>query len=367
MSTAVKICLALSLLGLFACDKRKEDCDLLGDEDSNGLSDCVDSTCKELPACVRPPEESCSNLIDEDADGLFDCQDPSACGASPACVPGSTFLGGSCQQPSDCSTTEAPFCFSEETFGFPGGACSAFCDLEQAECEGGEHCIDVGIDPGLCVKACGVDADCGRPGYICKNIGVGNTGLEQSICFPSCTQDTQCAPGNKCDQNTGLCQPIEDCQNLIDDDNDELIDCEDINDCPQGPDCPLDAFCAQAAIALEGENVGDTAAGTNAFAGSCIGAGTPEVLFTFTPGVLDQEGFLSIRLFSNEADQGVYVRRDCLDSDSELGCVDRLAAGNTEQLELSVEGGVPLTLFVDTFLSPGDTGTFFLTLSFTPN
>jgi hypothetical protein len=54
-----------------------ERCDLLGDEDCDGLADCADPDC--LSSCV----EDCDDLVDNDGDALADCADPdcrSSCG-----------------------------------------------------------------------------------------------------------------------------------------------------------------------------------------------------------------------------------------------------------------------------------------------
>src|SRR6185295_7466039 len=66
-------------------DVPPERCDVVGDEDGNGLADCADPACAATPACqVRV--ESCSSPGDEDGNGLADCADP-ACAAVPACQP----------------------------------------------------------------------------------------------------------------------------------------------------------------------------------------------------------------------------------------------------------------------------------------
>jgi len=54
------------------------------DDDCNGLTDCYDSACKNLPTCTDKKKEICNNGIDDDGNGLVDCKDP-ACFGDPAC------------------------------------------------------------------------------------------------------------------------------------------------------------------------------------------------------------------------------------------------------------------------------------------
>jgi hypothetical protein len=54
------------------------------DDDCNGLADCLDSACKNLPTCIDHKKEICNNGVDDDGNGLIDCKDP-ACFGDPAC------------------------------------------------------------------------------------------------------------------------------------------------------------------------------------------------------------------------------------------------------------------------------------------
>jgi hypothetical protein len=66
-----------------ACGTR-EICDNGIDDDCNGLTDCFDSACRDLPACIDRKKEICNNGIDDDGNSLIDCKDP-ACFGDPAC------------------------------------------------------------------------------------------------------------------------------------------------------------------------------------------------------------------------------------------------------------------------------------------
>jgi hypothetical protein len=55
------------------------------DDNCNGLTDCQESVCQPLPACINVRKEQCTNGIDDDHNGLIDCADP-ACFGDPACI-----------------------------------------------------------------------------------------------------------------------------------------------------------------------------------------------------------------------------------------------------------------------------------------
>jgi len=58
------------------------------DDDCNGVKDCVDPACQNLPACINHKKELCDNGIDDDGNGLVDCQDPACFGDKACTVPG---------------------------------------------------------------------------------------------------------------------------------------------------------------------------------------------------------------------------------------------------------------------------------------
>lgn len=63
-----------------------EDCDVVGDEDTDGLADCLDPDCSADPDCIGPTPEDCDSVGDEDEDGDPDCLD-SDCADDPDCAP----------------------------------------------------------------------------------------------------------------------------------------------------------------------------------------------------------------------------------------------------------------------------------------
>jgi hypothetical protein len=58
------------------------------DDDCNGVSDCVDPACQNLPACINHKKELCTNGIDDDGNGLVDCKDPACFGDKACAIPG---------------------------------------------------------------------------------------------------------------------------------------------------------------------------------------------------------------------------------------------------------------------------------------
>lgn len=160
-----------------------------------------------------PPEVDCDNLTDDDLDGLVDCEDPSDCQTFFDCQSGFGVVGDPCFSPSDCSANMTdPLCLSESYTGYLGGYCSEFCDLVNDDCSGDAICVDMGYSAvnGICMDTCASDADC-RMGYVCADMG-----FAQTICTMG---------------------PESICDNMADDDGDNLIDCQDPTSCKTSGAC----------------------------------------------------------------------------------------------------------------------------------
>jgi hypothetical protein len=70
------------LLWGYGDDEYETNCGDNIDDDSDGLTDCADSSdCSSASECA----EDCDNEIDDDADGATDCADL-ACSSDPACM-----------------------------------------------------------------------------------------------------------------------------------------------------------------------------------------------------------------------------------------------------------------------------------------
>jgi hypothetical protein len=146
------------------------------------------------------------------------------------------------------------------------------------------------------------------------------------------------------------------CGDGLDNDLNGLIDCEDPV-CASGATCTNAAVCAAAPLLL-GTNTGTTVGGTDEFAASCTGEGSPEVVYSFSA---PSHGVLSLDLASVN-DLGLYVRSTCNDSTTELACVDNFGFED-DMLTVEVQSGAALSIFVDSSL-PLYAGAFTLSSSF---
>lgn len=108
---------------------------------------------------------------------------------------------------------------------------------------------------------------------------------------------------------------------------------------------------------------GTTVGGSVDFDGLCAPPGAPSVLYAYTPGVTGETGDVTVTIAS-ASDLGLHVRTTCADAATEVYCGDTQAGGTNEVLKFAVDGGVPLTLFVDGFL-PGFSGPFTLDVAYT--
>jgi cysteine-rich repeat protein len=325
----------------------------------------ADEQCSVLGSCDTTrrfcvaPEVDCSNGEDDDGDGLIDCEDPKSCQGSPACASGATLTGHPCTSNADCAAAGGdPACISEAGFGFPHGSCSEFCELSTNDCGSANAvCVDRQLPSGhgMCFPSCTTAADCPTAGYQCASAGGG-----KKACLPACAADSQCS--TFCNLDNGLCAASdESCADAMDNDVDGRVDCEDL-DCAATCGSQLTMACGSA-IAAQASTQSDTTTGfTNLFSGSCTGMGANEKVFTFTPGAAGQVGALQLTLKS-ATDQGIYVRSACGDSVSEIGCADQKPGGQDETLTVPVTGGVPVSIFVDSYKA-GNTGPFTLSAAF---
>jgi hypothetical protein len=158
---------------------------------------------------VTAPESSCDDLVDDDFDGALDCDDGD-CQQLAVCASGALATGSPCTASSQCAASpNDPVCLPD-FWGFTGGYCSQYCDLETNDCGGDGICFDYGISQhGTCLDGCVGPGDC-RPGYACRDLG-----LATKVCY---------------------LPPESACNDHEDDDFDQLTDCED-------PDCQATIAC----------------------------------------------------------------------------------------------------------------------------
>lgn len=130
-------------------------------------------------------------------------------------------------------------------------------------------------------------------------------------------------------------------------------------------DCLVEACLNLPPLSLGITTEGDTSQNEDNFEGSCINTGEPDQAFTLLIGG-DEPGRLRLVLFS-KTDQALSVRLTCHIQGSELGCVDQVAGGDEELLEIPIpDPKAPLTVIVHAF-EPGDDGPFFLSAVFLPD
>jgi hypothetical protein len=270
--------------------------------------------------------------------------------------------GDPCETAADC---EGGFCLTEAEIGFPKGTCSAPCSAVDPEdpdagppgrvvCDAGQVCLyanDLTPEGGLCLPICDLGNPMCRPGYRCQPAVPPQ--IPEPVCFPFCEQNDHCASG-KCENNN--CQPMELCDDLLDNDFDGLVDCYDL-------ECGCPSACASPVFMDNGSVFsGDTTqAGTaNSTRGSCTGPNpgdetnggtgfTPEVAFYFIPPI---NGTLHIELTSGpNTDLGLYVRAVCEEKATELTCNDPAGVGGVDVIDLPVGQGSPYFIFVDGYQS----------------
>ncbi len=176
-------------LGFWDCDDpcyvdaAETCCTDVGDNDRDGLADCLDPDCAAEPACIPTSETNCADTIDEDVDGFTDCDDMD-CAGDVACAPASeTVCDDTIDEDMDGST-----------------------DCDDPDCAADPVCIPT------TETACNDTID------------------EDVDGFTDC-DDTDCAADPVC---TGSAEA--NCGDTIDDDGDTLIDCDD-------PDCDDDTIC----------------------------------------------------------------------------------------------------------------------------
>jgi cysteine-rich repeat protein len=132
----------------------QENCNVVGDEDNDGASDCADSDCAVDPDCIE--SGNCGDGIDNDLDGLIDCLDAAQCATDPLCVVnlcgnGAIDAGESC----DGALFDGATCSSATGNSLPLGdlSCSATCQIVTTGCsapicnnnntvDSGEQCDD---------------------------------------------------------------------------------------------------------------------------------------------------------------------------------------------------------------------------------
>jgi hypothetical protein len=367
-----------------------EDCKDAADNDCNGVADCLDPACVNVPDCgckPNPNGEVCTNNKDDDCDTTVDCNDTDCIGT----------------QVCGCSPTESGKCAN----GFDDD-CDLGIDCEDGDCFGDVACACQGIDE-FCGDGqdndCDLLVDCTDPNCdgifpcACQPPGVPEicNDFQDNDCdsLPDCA-DPECLISPACQMcsaeicDDGLdnncngaidcadsacffapnCAPVpEICNNGLDDDHDTLIDCQD-PDCANNPICVLNqANClSPKLIPGTGTYTGDTTGHINETKGSC-GGDAGEAVFYF---VLTDPSFVHVDSIGSSFDSTLYVRTGKCNTGKELGCDDDSGGVQwSAKLEFTILYPGTYYVFLDGYtvdpeLGPNE-GPFVLNVEIIPN
>ncbi|NUO47380.1 MAG: hypothetical protein HOV80_00840 [Polyangiaceae bacterium] len=340
-------------------------------------ADCTVTGECEYGTCAQPPKETetdCENLISDDGDYDVDCADED-CQGTPACMPGTTPLGGPCTKHSDCASPNGkPACLSEALTGHPGGACSELCPNIVGDCALGGYCVaatvfDTPAYEGSAIWHCPI-SPCSavepcRDGYSCS-CEANCPPQFPGACQADCNGDADCTlTGHACGgaQQTPtpvcLAPPIpEICDNGEDDDYDNDADCED-DDCAAACAALALEICG-AAPTLAASQSGNTAPGPGIGGINCLpgstGTVSPKVFRYQAPA----DGTLKLTLQS-VLPQYIQVVDACdLNSTNDVACRGDSDIDGLVELETDVVAGADYAVLVFA-AAPGHEDAFTLT------
>lgn len=310
------------------------------DNDCNGVADCFDPACEDVPNCgctPAPGGEDCGNGDDDDCDGTVDCLDTDCLGTNECgCIDSEAGFCGNgfdedcddlfdCDDP-DCAGADECACQGqvEQCQNGDDDDCDLMIDCADPDCAGSFSCTCMGPPmPENCVD--GDDNDCdGLPDCADPDCAVS----------PACAN---CMPENCVDGEDNDCNLLIDCadpscafhqsclpkpelcNNKLDDDNDNLVDCDD-PDCANVPVCKNKQSTCQTAKLIPGSGsyFGDTTGNKSNNHGSCGGA-AGEAVFYF---VLNQPAHVVVDSIGTSFDSVVYVRKGACGDGKEIGCDD---------------------------------------------
>lgn len=96
-------------------------------------------------------------------------------GCSSRVGPDGLAVGGPCIDEFDC--VAGSFCLNRPDF--PNGTCTTNCE-HVADCRGDSLCVD--LEAGVCLLPCTTDPDCGREGYVCREMVLRGEIDEGAVC-----------------------------------------------------------------------------------------------------------------------------------------------------------------------------------------
>lgn len=335
------------------CTPISEICDNGQDDDCDGIQDCFDSQCLGTPACGCLPSESglCFNGFDEDCDGAIDCDDAD-CSSEPAC--------GCLQQQEDCSN----------------GAdddCDLLIDCADPNCAGVFPCTcQPPGTPEVCTD--GFDNDCdGLPDCADPNCAASPacSDCEPEICDDGIDNDCDlvidCAD-SACVFAPGCELQPEICNNSLDDDGDGLTDCQD-PECANTPICQQQQANCLSPLLIGGTGTffGDTTGNLSETKGAC-GGDAGEAVFFF---VLNEPSFVHLDSSGTSFDSVLYVRTGACNSGKEIGCDDDGGGSLAASLDFTILYPGTYFVFLDGYtIDPNggaNEGPFQLNVDIVPN
>ncbi len=309
------------------------------DNDCNGVADCFDPVCADVPDCgctPAPGGEVCTNGQDDDCDTTVDCLDADCAGTPECgCAPTESICGNGfdedCDGFTDCEDSECagdPSCACvgqvESCSNGQDDDCNDLIDCADPSCVGQGPCICIGPPiPEQCSDGadndCDMLVDCADPDCVVSPAcmmcspeqcgdGIDNDcDLEIDCADEACAFDPSCAPTPEL------------CNNGVDDDNDGDIDCDDL-DCVNVPVCvEQQATCETARkITGSGTYTGDTSGNTPKVKGSC-GGDAGEAVFELT---LSQPSRVELDSIGTSFDSVLHVRTGNCGEGREVACDD---------------------------------------------
>ena len=316
-----------------------EACSDAADNDCNGVADCLDPACINVPDCGCTPDpagENCSNGIDDDCDTTVDCNDAEcigtpACGCAPSETNCDDGIDDDCDDLIDCDDSDCSGtvnCTCQATTELCSNDADEDCDLlvdcADPDCFGAFACT---CQPPGVPEICGdnIDNDCD----LLVDCADGDCAASASCqdCIPEICDngvDDDCDDLIDCADDACAfapnCTPVpEICNNSLDDDNDGLIDCSD-PDCSNNPLCALQgANCLTAKVITgPGTYTGDTTGFVSNYAGAC-GGGAGEAVYQLT---ITQPSFVHLDTIGTSFDSVLHVRHGDCDVGVEIACDD---------------------------------------------
>ena len=308
-------------------------CDDGEDNDGDGDVDLADDGCASAAdddESDEPRDPECSDGEDNDADGFTDFPRDPGCGSEldddegDDGGPGLPECGNGIDDDNDGRVDLAdPGCVSpadpREADPDEPAACS---DLLDNDADG---ITDFPLDPG-CATA-GDDTEEDRPVPPQCGNGLDDDG-DGSVDYPD---DPGCAGVGDGDETDPPVPPA--CADGVDNDRDGRVDYPDDRGCESAADGNEGGSCGNIYDPVEidaGEIIrGDSRRGAYASRGSCGGVGAPEVVFVYRVARPIEGLRITTAIDGNEAETTLYVRRGCLDPNSEVACA-REAVGDGE-------------------------------------